>query len=1245
MSILPRSQGSQVAYSTASYNVPYAAGIQAGDLMIVFASTSNLAGGSAGWTAGPTAVNPGNIRVQSFWKRAVGGESGSVAFSTASGTGTAYMTVLSGVVSTGVPYVNSSVGTGTGTAVSTGACPSVGSSDDGRYFRISAASYFTAQASAITAGAVSYTNVTGYSSSAFTATGTGTPTRSVVSWAGFFTGTTGTNSSAGTLTLPTSSAWAALSFDLLEQSSTSITNFSDPFASGYSSYWTASGSQVANTLVTSAAPGELAIGPSAAGAQGLWPSTLGAAKSFIGGRLQLRLRGSIRTGHVSTVSAGVSCYNGSSVSVTLGDGAGNSDVLAASIGGANVGQVSVNSQTGVWIRIDEAAGVATISYSGDGVTWNQLASASTGSFDARSAVPFIQVLPNSGADPSFAGVKWYAAWLNSSGANSLSPARVNLCNNPSAQVDALNMTGTITPTRDTSWPPNGQSFGCTPHTSSTDSYLAMSGLGSGGIRSGLKQGSTYICQGTVNVPVALSGPLSTRALGISFFHKSPSTGTSYVEISSGPAVLSAASTGYGLVTLQFTVPDDAAEAFVRIYNGATNSATNLVQWTGLILEETDTPGAYFDGDYPSCAWLGPAGSSPSICRSSRINQILDPGGEGSEAYNWYMGGGNGTVGTVSPSTDRARYGGKSLKVNWGTATTLPGLLTINQIKTIPGRQYLVRYSDFAAISQPGMVPVIANVGFPLALQSVPAPGSWHDYVGVFTATSMTHGPAFWPSFQPTGTEVTYIDGVGVEELTSLSVFDVVSGDSGTGGLWTGEPNYSESFTPAHGAQGDAQASALPAGQALAVGVGAVAVKALGNALVVDGSQVRVALSGGAAALANASATGSVAKAAAVSTSNRGVGLPAGALHSTSASALASGQVAGGAISSSISVLVGSLSGATVNTALLRGQGTVTGAAQATAIANPLSVGSLAGAVALTSGSATPVGIPGAGTHLLSSAITAISIFAPTAQAQGPVVGRGVVSTQSLASALASLTNAVLGQTQTASPNVEANSVSGAAVASGLVISGFHGYADGVAVVSTLAGIANAVAGSALGSSGAIARSYSAGLVASQGVPTGQAGVTGSAVGSALVQPGALVLVAAQLSAQLVSPARATGLGLTVSDVRASGVLQQFILAAAPSLARNALSGLAQNDGSAWTVPMVDGQRLASAELIAANFADGQSDSVGFAGGTHGDYFLWSDSELLPVELVGLWNGSSIDSVELVGLWNGEALIDQGVIPA
>ncbi len=190
--------------------------------------------------------------------------------------------------------------------------------------------------------------------------------------------------------------------------------------------------------------------------------------------------------------------------------------------------------------------------------------------------------------------------------------RTNLVTNPSVETNLTEWGSAsgATVTRDSAWAAvGGWSVKLTPSSASNDSYVGVGGA-TGAMRLGMQAGKTYTIAARSRIASALTGTLHARSRRVVVFRSLAATPGVYLDI------LGSAPDVNGRSVLTFTLPADTVQAFVRLYNGASNVADNSVWWDALILEEGTPSGDYFDGDTvdtvtTTYAWTGAANASTS----------------------------------------------------------------------------------------------------------------------------------------------------------------------------------------------------------------------------------------------------------------------------------------------------------------------------------------------------------------------------------------------------------------------------------------------------------------------------------------------------------------------------------------------------------------------------------------------------------------------------------------------------------
>ena len=199
--------------------------------------------------------------------------------------------------------------------------------------------------------------------------------------------------------------------------------------------------------------------------------------------------------------------------------------------------------------------------------------------------------------------------------------RRNLFPYPDFEASALG-TWSASPAATVVFTPAWKKFGTrslkvTPSNTGNNSYVT---LGQTTLAAyGLVAGKTYTLSAYIYNPVALSGLLSTvaRRMIVRF-----DTGTG--ATSEAPS----ASQGASRLSLTFTVPSGATKVSIELWNGATNSAANLVYWDGILLEEGSDLGEWFSGSTPASgddtySWAGTANESASIIRRQHPDRYVN----------------------------------------------------------------------------------------------------------------------------------------------------------------------------------------------------------------------------------------------------------------------------------------------------------------------------------------------------------------------------------------------------------------------------------------------------------------------------------------------------------------------------------------------------------------------------------------------------------------------------------------------
>lgn len=195
------------------------------------------------------------------------------------------------------------------------------------------------------------------------------------------------------------------------------------------------------------------------------------------------------------------------------------------------------------------------------------------------------------------------------------PDAINLITNPSGQTDLANTGGinltSLTRVTGISTSPRGTAFRLTGTATSSLGFLVIGG-DTGGLRLGMQPGKTYRVSGKFRLTAAMTGTAAAEARRIQVTTRIGSA--AYVSVMS-PAASN--TVGTQELSLEFTVPEGATEAFVRFFHG--HASTSTCDWHSLQVREvtadpTDTD--QWDGDTADTpeyayAWTGAVGSSAS----------------------------------------------------------------------------------------------------------------------------------------------------------------------------------------------------------------------------------------------------------------------------------------------------------------------------------------------------------------------------------------------------------------------------------------------------------------------------------------------------------------------------------------------------------------------------------------------------------------------------------------------------------
>jgi hypothetical protein len=178
----------------------------------------------------------------------------------------------------------------------------------------------------------------------------------------------------------------------------------------------------------------------------------------------------------------------------------------------------------------------------------------------------------------------------------------------------------------TEWASSGtKSLRIIPTSSTTTDSFAAQGGEYGGLRLGLSPGKIYTVAATLRLKAPQTGTVLGDARSIVVFYQIGSTGYQRAGFVQG-----ANTAGTQRLKVHFSMPGGATEAFIRLYNGATEGGGD-VWWDDFVVEEDTTTGSYFDGstaasgDY-TYIWTGTANASTSH------QQSVIPAGTGFVRY-------------------------------------------------------------------------------------------------------------------------------------------------------------------------------------------------------------------------------------------------------------------------------------------------------------------------------------------------------------------------------------------------------------------------------------------------------------------------------------------------------------------------------------------------------------------------------------------------------------------------------------
>jgi hypothetical protein len=347
--------------------------------------------------------------------------------------------------------------------------------------------------------------------------------------------------------------------------------------------------------------------------------------------------------------------------------------------------------------------------------------------------------------------------------------RTNRITNPNFETNTTGYTaGNSSIARTSSFSQVGSfSLSITPTTASPDSYADFSTTATAlGVA-----GQTVRFSGYINVPIAQTGTLDgSEARTLQVAYQRASTGGTFFTLGLSSQ---GATTGTTRLSVTGTFPADTTTVLMRLNNGATNSATNVVYWDAILLETGSSLLPYFDGTYADTytgytlteqAWNGTANASTSTATwgltSSYVNSIygLDGTTEFASVMEGCIGisvkrgrrdvGDQFSAGTMSFTLNDTLAGGVFNPFDtdspyYDTAQSKPGLAPMREVN-------LIRY-DTSNVAQYLFKGYVVNYDYNFALGGI-------DTVTVFCSDqfyllAQTYLDEFNPSAQLSGARI------------------------------------------------------------------------------------------------------------------------------------------------------------------------------------------------------------------------------------------------------------------------------------------------------------------------------------------------------------------------------------------------------------------------------------------------------------------------------------------------------------
>lgn len=186
-------------------------------------------------------------------------------------------------------------------------------------------------------------------------------------------------------------------------------------------------------------------------------------------------------------------------------------------------------------------------------------------------------------------------------------AVTNMITNPSFETGTTNTTTNASAvSRSSVWSADGAySLAIINNSVSSNDSFATIGGDTGAMRLGMQAGNTYTAQAVAFLPTPLVGPFvsGNRAACIQAYW--------YVSTyASEKACADPLKAGTYHLSLTFTIPSAATQAFIRLYNG-THQGGGTVYYDSVMLVEGNRSLPYLDGNSPHWTWSGTTNASTS----------------------------------------------------------------------------------------------------------------------------------------------------------------------------------------------------------------------------------------------------------------------------------------------------------------------------------------------------------------------------------------------------------------------------------------------------------------------------------------------------------------------------------------------------------------------------------------------------------------------------------------------------------